>query len=113
MTPARMLAPLLLAFAAGTTGHAQESQTEIRLDSQRAYPSGEVAYQKLCSSCHTGLEHTVGPDLLLGYYDADILRFFVRNGSGPMPAFTEAMIDDASIDEIAVYLEQNHKGDAQ
>ena len=43
----------------------------------------------------------------------ETLRHFVRHGSGPMPAFTEAMVDNASLDEIATYLAARHKEVAQ
>ena len=75
-----------------------------RLDDRRMFPSGEVAFEKLCGRCHTGRPEAVGPDLHANRYDPDTIRTFARNGSGPMPAFTAAMIDDRSLDQIAAWL---------
>lgn len=100
---------LALALAAGGAAHAQDA----RLDDQRMFQSGENAFQKVCARCHTGREDTVGPDLTANEYDVETLRYFVRHGSGPMPAFTESMVDNASLDEIATYLAARHKEVAQ
>lgn len=106
------LTALALVLAAGGAAHAQDAQS-ARLDSQRMFASGEEAFQKVCARCHTGREDTVGPDLTANEYDIETLRYFVRHGSGPMPAFTEAMVDDTSLDEIATYLAARHKEAAQ
>ncbi|MGD9866123.1 MAG: cytochrome c [Pseudodonghicola sp.] len=90
------------------------SLAQTRLDSQHMFPSGEAAYEKLCARCHTGREDAVGPNLKTGDYDADIIRFFVRHGSGPMPAFTESTINDDLMANIAAYLaEEAQKGEKQ
>lgn len=106
------LTALALALAAGGAAQAQDTQA-ARLDSQRMFPSGETAFQKVCARCHTGREDAVGPDLTANEYDVETLRHFVRYGSGPMPAFTESMVDSASLDEIAAYLAARHKEAAQ
>lgn len=100
---------LALALAAGGAAHAEAA----RLDDQRMFPSGQAAFEKVCARCHTGREDAVGPDLTANEYDVETLRHFVRNGSGPMPAFTEAMVDNASLDEIAAHLAARHKELAQ
>lgn len=109
MTPTRLLgaAALTLALAG------QAWAAPARLDDGRMFASGEDAFAKVCARCHTGREDAVGPDLRAGEYDADIIRFFARHGSGPMPAFTESMVADATLDEIAAYLAAEHQGTGQ
>lgn len=99
------LTALALALAAGGAAHAQDA----RLDDQRMFQSGETAFEKVCARCHTGREDAVGPDLTANEYDVETLRYFVRHGSGPMPAFSEAMVDNASLDDIATHLAARHK----
>lgn len=100
---------LALALATGGAAQAQDA----RLDGQRMFASGEAAFEKVCARCHTGREDAVGPDLTATAYDVETLRHFVRHGSGPMPAFTESMVDNASLDEIAAHLAARHKEAAQ
>lgn len=101
----RLTPALALVLAAGGTALADAP----RLDAQRMFPSGETAFQKICARCHTGREDAVGPDLTANDYDADTIRHFARHGSGPMPAFTESMVDEASLDEIAAHLAATRK----
>src|SRR5690606_41909435 len=42
---------------------------------------------------------------LRGDLDANVLRYFVRNGIGAMPMFRKVELSDADIDLIAAYLE--------
>jgi mono/diheme cytochrome c family protein len=37
----------------------------------------------------------------------DILAFFVRNGSGPMPGFRKTEVSDADVAAIAAYLKSS------
>ncbi|KGJ07666.1 cytochrome c [Paracoccus versutus] len=101
----RLTPALALVLAAGGTALADTP----RLDAQRMFPSGEIAFQKICARCHTGREDAVGPDLTANDYDADTIRHFARHGSGPMPTFTESMVDAASLDEIAAHLAATRK----
>lgn len=96
----RLIPALALMLAAGGTALADAPP----LDAQRMFPSGEIAFQKICARCHTGREDAVGPDLTATDYDVETIRHFARHGSGPMPAFTESMVDAASLDEIAAHL---------
>ncbi|MTH35499.1 cytochrome c [Paracoccus limosus] len=103
--------PATLAALVLTAGmaHAQDA----RLDDSRMFSTGEEAWNKVCSRCHSGHENSVGPNLLQGSYDEDIIRFFARHGSGPMPAFTAAMVDDTTLSQIAAYVIANHKEPAE
>jgi mono/diheme cytochrome c family protein len=100
MLHTRLTSALALVLIAGGTTLAAEN----RLDSRMMFPSGQVAYGQVCARCHSSSEHAVGPDLTANPYDVEVLRFFVRYGSGPMPAFSESMIDNTTLDEIAAYL---------
>lgn len=84
-----------------------------RLDSRPMFKSGEDAWKKTCAACHSGTEHAVGPDLIELEHDADTLKYFARNGYGPMPAFTESMIDDATMDAITSYVTEQYAGEDQ
>lgn len=96
----RLIPALALVLAAGGTALADAP----RLDAQRMFHSGEIAFQKICARCHTGREDAVGPDLTANDYDPDTIRHFARHGSGPMPAFTESMVDAVTLDQIAAHL---------
>lgn len=63
--------------------------------------TGIRAYGRLCSYCH---DHAIGPALRGRGLDAATLTQFVRNGSGPMPAFRESEISNAEINAIATLL---------
>lgn len=113
MFVSRLTTALALSLAAGGATMAPAIADVSRLDSQRMFPSGEIAYQQVCARCHTGREDTVGPDLTANPYDPETIRHFVRHGSGPMPAFTEAMVDAATLDEIAAHIASIRKESEQ
>lgn len=86
------------------------------LDQRRSFASGQEAWNKVCARCHTvegkADAHSVGPDLSVNEYDADTLRYFIRNGHLAMPAFPGSTLDDVTIDELAAYLATNvYKGE--
>lgn len=58
----------------------------------------ERYFQQVCLSCHaTG----VGPIITGRELPPEAVKQFVRTGSRGMPAFTEAMLDDETLDGIA------------
>lgn len=58
----------------------------------------EQVYEQVCMGCHaTG----VGPVITGRDLPPEAVKLFVRNGSRAMPAFTEAMIDDETLDRVA------------
>lgn len=58
----------------------------------------EQVYEQVCMACHaTG----VGPVITGRDLPPEAVKLFVRNGSRAMPAFTEAMIDDETLDRVA------------
>jgi len=60
--------------------------------------AAQMVFQQTCMACHaTG----VGPVITGRDLPADAVKLFVRNGNRAMPAFTEAMIDDATLDRVA------------
>lgn len=89
--------------ASALAAFAQDAIAE-RLDDRRMFKSGQEAFDKTCGRCHTGRADTVGPDFSKKPYDVDTVKFFVRNGFAGMPAFTESMIDNATLDELAAYV---------
>ncbi len=58
----------------------------------------QMVFEQTCMSCHaTG----VGPIITGRDLPPDAVKMFVRNGNGAMPAFTEAMIDNETLDRVA------------
>lgn len=57
-----------------------------------------LVYQQTCMACHaTG----VGPVITGRDLPPEAIKMFVRNGNRAMPAFTEAMIDNETLDGVA------------
>lgn len=105
---------------AATTEATTEAAPDLNetLDSRRAFTDGAAAWNKVCSRCHTVAGESnplsVGPDLSVNEYDADTVKFFVRNGHLAMPAFPGSALDDATLDELAAYIATKvYKGEAQ
>ena len=112
---AGLAALLALSFAPAVM--ADEAVTE-RLDNRSNFKDGEDLWNKVCARCHTvegkSDPMSVGPDLSVNEYDADTLKYFIRNGHLAMPAFPESAISDASITDLADYVAKNvYKGEAQ
>jgi mono/diheme cytochrome c family protein len=80
------------AWLAGHAGLASAQQT---------ITAGQTFYQKVCAKCH---EAGIGPVLLGRGLPPEAFQYFVRHGSGPMPAFRVTDIDDATLKELAQYL---------
>lgn len=60
--------------------------------------AAEMVFQQTCMSCHaTG----VGPVITGRDLPPDAVKMFVRHGNRAMPAFTEAMIDNETLDRVA------------
>lgn len=58
----------------------------------------QMVFEQTCMSCHaTG----VGPVITGRDLPPDAVKMFVRNGNRAMPAFTEAMIDNETLDRVA------------
>jgi len=58
----------------------------------------EMVFQQTCMACHaTG----VGPVITGRDLPPEAIKTFVRNGNRAMPAFTEAMIDNETLDRVA------------
>lgn len=113
-----LLAQPALAASPAKPAPAETSAPAETLDQRRSFASGQEAWEKVCARCHTvegkSDAFSVGPDLSVNEYDADTLRFFIRNGHLAMPAFPGSAFDDASIDELAAYLKEHvYKGEAQ
>jgi mono/diheme cytochrome c family protein len=88
---------------------------------------GRAAFQRRCAPCHgqgpgdDGPKYLPGtsalqakykgalpPELeLRGDLNADLIRTFVRHGSGAMPMFRKTELSDADIDAIAAYIADN------
>lgn len=99
-----------LSLSSASMAFAEGANTED-LNNRRSFASGQEAWEKVCSRCHLS---GVGPDLSTTEHDADTIKFFVRNGYLAMPAFSEANLDDATLDDLAKYIgTEVFKGEAQ
>ena len=64
----------------------------------------EQAYQKICSHCHnTG----IGPVILGRKLPVSFVTLIVRHGNGAMPAFRQSDIDNKTLNELAVLIENS------
>lgn len=88
-----LLAGLVPALGVAASAHAQERQWE----------SGKHLYESVCGHCHKP-EVAVGPSLQGRNLPPEFLTAFVRYGVNAMPAFPASYVDDASIKELAEYL---------
>lgn len=71
---------------------------------ERQWDSGKEAYDKVCGYCHSP-SVAVGPSLQGRNLPPEFLTAIVRYGLNAMPAFPESYIDDATIVEVATYLD--------
>ncbi|HZV19425.1 MAG TPA: cytochrome c [Sphingobium sp.] len=70
----------------------------------------EMVLQQTCMSCHaTG----VGPVITGRNLPPEAVKSFVRNGNRAMPAFTEAMIDNDTLDRVAQLVATSKASPAQ
>lgn len=85
---------------------------------------GRQVFERQCAPCHgagagdDGAPMLPGTAVLARKYDgskpgalelrtdldAEVLRYFVRNGSGGMPMFRKSELTDAQVDAVAAYL---------
>lgn len=64
----------------------------------------QMVYQQTCMACH---ETGVGPVITGRDLPPEAIKMFVRNGNGAMPAFTEAMIDNETLDSVAMLVSES------
>ncbi len=96
------LALALSGCSGGSDGSEREGTATARLTylDKTSIPEdpAEMVFEQTCMSCHaTG----VGPVITGRNLPPEAVKLFVRNGIGAMPAFTEAMIDDETLDGVA------------
>ncbi|MFO7286636.1 MAG: cytochrome c [Gammaproteobacteria bacterium] len=121
-----------LGAAAFGTSFAQDASTSSVPDVADTKPlpvevdhPGRELFERNCAPCHApgpgddGAPMLPGTAALAAKYqgqrygalelrgdlDANVLRYFVRNGIGAMPMFRKVELSDADIDLIAAYLE--------
>jgi len=126
-----------IAALAGLSGLVLVSTAIAAPKAKPAKPSHDVAqiahghtvFQQQCAPCHgkgpgdDGPKYLPGTSALQAKYkgelppelelrrdlNADVIRSFVRNGSGAMPMFRKAELGDADIDAIAAYIADNSR----
>jgi mono/diheme cytochrome c family protein len=118
-----------LAASAGLVGTAMAATKPKPARASSSANSAQIAQGKLqfarqCAACHgqgagdDGSKQLPGTDALARKYkgelppqlelrrdlNADVIRMFVRNGSGAMPMFRKSELTDADISAIAAYI---------
>lgn len=117
-----------LGIAAAGTSLAQDVASERIADTEplpiKADHPGREIFERQCAPCHAAGPGDDGAPMLPGTMalaakyggqrygalelrtdlNADVLRYFVRNGIGAMPMFRKVELSDADIDAIAGYL---------
>jgi (+)-pinoresinol hydroxylase len=129
-----LLLASLLAFAVPSLGAAPPATSSWTIFEPHAPASaapliatGQIAYQARCHLCHGRVMHTAtagfggrmaGTEALEAKYRGskpavledrtdltpEVVKFFVRHGSGIMPFFRKTEVSDADLDAIAAYL---------
>jgi mono/diheme cytochrome c family protein len=109
-----VLAAALGAIAGQATVSAQDNIAE----------RGRAVYEEACAPCHArgpgsdGAAMLPGPAALMIKYrgslspyleerddlNAEVLKLFVRNGTGSMPRFRKTEVSDADVEAIAAYI---------
>jgi mono/diheme cytochrome c family protein len=65
---------------------------------------GERVFVQYCHRCHSGGEADLAPGLTNEPLPASRIARLVRQGSGTMPAFPSAAIDDGALTDLVGYL---------
>jgi mono/diheme cytochrome c family protein len=66
--------------------------------------TGPQVYKQVCAQCH---ETGVGPVIMGRGLNLPVVKFFVRNGNGAMPAWRVTEISDPELAQVANWLEKS------
>jgi mono/diheme cytochrome c family protein len=86
----------LILAAGGAAAQAQPSPKSPSVEGQ-----GKRYFDKVCAKCH---EAGIGPVITGRGLDPVVYTTIVRHGNRAMPAFRVTDIDDATLQDLAVYL---------
>jgi mono/diheme cytochrome c family protein len=86
----------LILAAGGAVAQAQPSPSSPSVEGQ-----GKRFFDKVCAKCH---EAGIGPVITGRGLDPVVYTTIVRHGNRAMPAFRVTDIDDATLQDLAVYL---------
>jgi mono/diheme cytochrome c family protein len=98
------LGSALLLSACNTQAPSASSQTgggqKVTYLDKTSIPKdkAQMVFEQTCMNCHA---NGVGPVITGRELPVDAVKMFVRNGNRAMPAFTEAMIDNETLDRVA------------
>ncbi len=93
-----VFAMVAIAIVVGTTAHATEKPSATR---------GRDTYMKVgCYLCHgtVGQGSNAGLKLAPDPLPAESIAQFIRGTKGPMPAYSERILPDSDVADIAAYL---------
>lgn len=97
----RLLSVSALGAGLMLTAGAVVAQSQPSPQSPTVEGQGKRYFEKVCAKCH---EIGVGPALTGRGLAPLFYTTIARHGSGAMPAFRETDIDDATLQDLAVYL---------
>jgi mono/diheme cytochrome c family protein len=65
---------------------------------------GRQVFMRFCNGCHPNGEGGLGPALNNKLLPGFLIKFQVRHGLGVMPSFSDDVISDEELDDLAGYL---------
>jgi len=65
---------------------------------------GRNVFMRFCNGCHPGGEGGLGPALNNKLLPGFLIKFQVRHGLGVMPSFSDEVISDEELDDLAGYI---------
>lgn len=97
---------LLLAWVAvALNGCASARQRESEREAlATAEQRGRDIFLGNCQRCHPGGDEMVGPSLKHWYVSGWGIRYRVRHGGAPMPAFSEKVINAGQMADLVAYV---------
>jgi mono/diheme cytochrome c family protein len=90
-------------LACGSTHRSQPLAAAPRLSAAQQH--GRVLFHKFCHQCHPQGEAGLGPDINANPAPMSAFRLQVRSGLGAMPAFPDAIISDAELDQLLAFVD--------
>ena len=98
-----ILTLLVMIAGCGSARRGTPVQPEFEAANE-AVAHGERVFMEYCNSCHPGGEGGLGPAINNRPLPAFLIRFQVRRGLGAMPGFSEDVISDEELRDLARYL---------
>jgi len=86
-----------------------QAEKKRRAEERTTNLSGEQIFKRSCNTCHPGAQAGMGPalDKLKEHFPTDkVLKAFLRQGAGVMPANPVEVINEKEMDNLIDYLRE-------